>query len=210
MAFSATTRPNFSFHLLPSPTQKPTSPSKPRTLLYLKNPFFLKPPRPHFISASVDVSKDDKPISEKPQSPPPPSEDDSFPSPSEKEPKLDQRWLEERFTILNIGISTNLKKNKIRSEGLGVSWIRLWGFKVGFMAESKLIAWGTPNPLVLMFVWSTLQLYSNLLETSASHVGTSMTRLPATPRTQFRRGCNSGSYRRTSGARRAGRRSSSS
>ncbi|RWR95149.1 rubredoxin-like protein [Cinnamomum micranthum f. kanehirae] len=104
MAFSATTRPNFSFHLLNSTTQNPTSPSKPKTLPYPKNPFFLKPPRPHFISSSVDVSKDDKPISEKPQSPPPPPEDDSFPTPSEEEPKLDRRRLEERFAVLNTGI----------------------------------------------------------------------------------------------------------
>ncbi|KAJ8620393.1 hypothetical protein MRB53_028922 [Persea americana] len=104
MAFSATTRPNFSFHLLTSKTQNPTSPAKPKTLLHPKNPFFLIPPRPHFISASVDVSKDDKPISDKPQSPPPPPEDNSFPFPSEEEPKLDRRRLEERFAVLNTGI----------------------------------------------------------------------------------------------------------
>ncbi|KAJ8638535.1 hypothetical protein MRB53_012802 [Persea americana] len=135
MAFCATRRPNFSFHLLTSPTQNPTSPSKSKTLLYPKNPFFLKPPRPHFISASVVVSKDNKPISEKPQSSAPPPEDDSFPSPSEEEPKLDRRQLEERFAILNIGIY------ECRS---------------------------------------------------------------TTPRTQFRRGCNLGSCRRTGGARHAG------
>lgn len=101
MAFSATTRPNFSFHLLTSKTQNP-SPSKPKTLLHHKSPTLLKPPRPQFLSASVDVSKDDKPISEKPQSPPPPPPADS-PS-EEEEPKFDRRRLEERFAVLNTGI----------------------------------------------------------------------------------------------------------
>lgn len=40
---------------------------------------------------------------------------------------------------------------------------RNWsGFAVNILGS--LVVWGTPNPPVLMFVWSTLKLYSNLLE----------------------------------------------
>ncbi|KAF5196659.1 Rubredoxin [Thalictrum thalictroides] len=114
---SATARPTFSFHLHSSQTQQ--SPlTKPRTL----QPFHLKKilisplirttttTSLQFTLNSIDVSKQDKPISEEPDS------TTTSPSPYEPTPpltaeeeqdieeKFDKRRLEERFAVLNTGI----------------------------------------------------------------------------------------------------------
>ncbi|KAK9291943.1 hypothetical protein L1049_019895 [Liquidambar formosana] len=98
MMACATTRPTFSFHVSTSLLQ-PTSP-KPKTHLTIP-PLHPKPtsisplhtyPKPQFIPKSIDVSKEDKPTSDQPDSPPP------------EPPKIDTRRLEEKFAVLNTGI----------------------------------------------------------------------------------------------------------
>ncbi|PSS10186.1 Rubredoxin like [Actinidia chinensis var. chinensis] len=103
---SATTRPTFSFSLSSSLPQP--SPPKPKPHLTFPPPLPTKthsisspPPKhlnPKFTSKSIDVSKDDKPISEDPNSPTPTS--DSPPP----ELQFDKRRLEEKFAVLNTGI----------------------------------------------------------------------------------------------------------
>ncbi|XP_057512192.1 uncharacterized protein LOC130794395 [Actinidia eriantha] len=103
---SATTRPTFSFPLSSSLPQ--SSPPKPKPHLTFPPPLPTKthsissPPHkqlnPKFTSKSIDVSKEDKPISEDPNSPTPTS--DSPPP----ELQFDKRRLEEKFAVLNTGI----------------------------------------------------------------------------------------------------------
>ncbi|KAL6989546.1 hypothetical protein U1Q18_015297 [Sarracenia purpurea var. burkii] len=104
---SATTRAPFTFHLSSSLTQP--SPPKPKPQL----PFPPLPSKTHsvsslhkhpnlkFISKSINVSKEDKPISEQSISEQPTS--DSDPPPLEP-PKIDKRRLEEKFAVVNTGI----------------------------------------------------------------------------------------------------------
>ncbi|KAJ9682284.1 hypothetical protein PVL29_018256 [Vitis rotundifolia] len=101
----ATTRPTFSFHL--STTLPQPSPPKPKPLLTFpphlsKIPSISalhKPPTPQFSSRSVDVSKEDKPTSEQPDSSTPTSG-----SPPQEPENFDKRRLEEKFAVLNTGI----------------------------------------------------------------------------------------------------------
>ncbi|XP_043725097.1 rubredoxin [Telopea speciosissima] len=102
---SATTRPTFSFHLHSSHTQP--SRTRPKTLVsiptfhsqkLLVSPSY-NPPRLQFTSKSVDVSKEDKPISGEPDLT---SASDDTPIPETE--KFDKRRLEERFAVLNTGI----------------------------------------------------------------------------------------------------------
>ncbi|KAJ4841122.1 hypothetical protein Tsubulata_003766 [Turnera subulata] len=111
MACATTTRPTFSFHLLPPP--------KPRTHL-AKLPSFIslhKPQRTHlFTLHSIDVSKEDNPVptsssttqpAPSPPPPPPPEQEIDPLSPLEAEAEaaiFDKRRLEEKFAVLNTGI----------------------------------------------------------------------------------------------------------
>ncbi|KAI7979038.1 hypothetical protein ACSBR2_017932 [Camellia fascicularis] len=97
---SATTRPTFSFHLSTSLTQPSSPKPKPSHLTF---PPLLNKHHPtlKFTSKSIDVSKEDKPISELPNSPTPTS--DPEPPPPETE-VFDKRRLEEKFAVLNTGI----------------------------------------------------------------------------------------------------------
>ncbi|KAL5700583.1 hypothetical protein ACHQM5_026010 [Ranunculus cassubicifolius] len=103
---SATARPNVSFHL-----QTPLySPRTPRINLILlpKTPLISTTQRLQFITTnSIDVSKQDKSISEEPDSSPiepvSVSQDDDDNELSLEE-KFDKRRLEERFAVLNTGI----------------------------------------------------------------------------------------------------------
>ncbi|XP_057497247.1 uncharacterized protein LOC130781982 [Actinidia eriantha] len=104
---SATTRPTFSFPLSSSLTQPSPPKPKPNHLTFppplpTKTHLILSPPHKHlnpkFTSKSIDVSKEDKPISEDPNSPTPTS--DSPPP----ELQFDKRRLEEKFAVLNTGI----------------------------------------------------------------------------------------------------------
>ncbi|KAJ4955522.1 hypothetical protein NE237_012305 [Protea cynaroides] len=102
---SATTRPTFSFHLRSSHSQ----PSHTRPKTHVTIPTFhsqkllisppYSPPRLQFTPKSVDVSKEDNPISGEPDLT---SALDDTPN-SETE-KFDKRRLEERFAVLNTGI----------------------------------------------------------------------------------------------------------
>ncbi|XP_010277998.1 PREDICTED: uncharacterized protein LOC104612311 [Nelumbo nucifera] len=100
MAF-ATARPTFSFHLRTSHAQ----PQKPHlavlSLQPSKTPIqsLQRSPRLQLASKSIDVSKEDKPISEEPASASAPTD-----SPPPEEEKFDKRRLEERFAVLNTGI----------------------------------------------------------------------------------------------------------
>ncbi|RVW27452.1 hypothetical protein VitviT2T_021235 [Vitis vinifera] len=101
----ATTRPTFSFHL--STTLPQQSPPKPKPHLTFpphlpKIPSISalhKPPKAQFSSRSVDVSKEDKPTSEQPDSSTPTSD-----SPPQEPENFDKRRLEEKFAVLNTGI----------------------------------------------------------------------------------------------------------
>ncbi|KAF9600185.1 hypothetical protein IFM89_005009 [Coptis chinensis] len=106
---SATARPTFSFHLHTS-TQTQPSLTKPKTTYLtipkktLVSPLVTTTPTLKFTSNSTDVSKQDIPISEEP--------DSTTTTPSEPlssftdniEEKFDKRRLEERFAVLNTGI----------------------------------------------------------------------------------------------------------
>uniref|UniRef100_A0A5B7BRL0 Rubredoxin-like domain-containing protein n=1 Tax=Davidia involucrata TaxID=16924 RepID=A0A5B7BRL0_DAVIN len=112
----ATTRPTFTFNLSTSLSQ--SSPPKPKSHLTLPLIFpkthsisaLHKHPRLKFTSKSIDVSKEDKPISEQPILEQPISEQpisatpsSEFPPPQEPE-KFDKRRPEEKFAVLNTGI----------------------------------------------------------------------------------------------------------
>ncbi|XP_059652687.1 uncharacterized protein LOC132299844 [Cornus florida] len=98
----ALARPSFTFNLSISPTQ--SSPLKPKT--HLKFP--ISPPHKHpklkFTSNSIDVSKEDTPISEKPILEQPNSAPLSSETPSSEPENIDKRRLEEKFVVLNTGI----------------------------------------------------------------------------------------------------------
>ncbi|KAF8387599.1 hypothetical protein HHK36_026252 [Tetracentron sinense] len=99
---SATTTPTFSFHLPTSHTQP--SMARPKTHLAIP-PLHPRKPlisaihrslRLQLASKSIDISKEDKPVSEEPSSPTAPADSD--------EEKLDNRRPEEKFAVLNTGI----------------------------------------------------------------------------------------------------------
>lgn len=99
----ATTRPTFSFHL--STTLSHYSHPKPKTQFLPKIPsislsLIHKPSHKLTITNSIDVSKEDKPTSDQPTSPP----IDSIESEEAKEKNIDKRRLEEKFAVLNTGI----------------------------------------------------------------------------------------------------------
>ncbi|CAN4108635.1 unnamed protein product [Withania somnifera] len=94
---SATTRPSFTFNLSSSPslTPKPPKPHLTFPLFHLKShsfSSFYTHPRTQFnpLPKSIDVSKEDQPISE--------------PDKEQQEEKFDKRRLEEKFAVLNTGI----------------------------------------------------------------------------------------------------------
>ncbi|KAK4339546.1 hypothetical protein RND71_041008 [Anisodus tanguticus] len=104
---SATTRASFTFNI-----SSPSLPSTPKPKPHVTfPPFHLKS---HSISSfhrhsrtqckSIDVSKEDKPISEQPISETPISEDQEPEQEEEEEEKFDKRRLEEKFAVLNTGI----------------------------------------------------------------------------------------------------------
>ncbi|XP_016507121.2 uncharacterized protein LOC107824830 [Nicotiana tabacum] len=107
---SATTRACFTF--TPNSLTQPSSP-KPKPHLtfppfHLKShsisSFYRNPIRTQSFSSlpkSIDVSKEDKPISEQPTSETPTSEPEQQ---EEEEDKFDKRRLEEKFAVLNTGI----------------------------------------------------------------------------------------------------------
>ncbi|GAB2287402.1 hypothetical protein Dimus_021780 [Dionaea muscipula] len=109
---SATTKPTFSFHLsttisIPStPQQKPhhlTLPLLPTKAHHQRPRPLLKTSNHHhlfsiLIPKSIDVSKEDKPISEESKSEVPTS------SSLDSSPNFDKRRLEEKFAVLNTGI----------------------------------------------------------------------------------------------------------
>ncbi|THU67009.1 hypothetical protein C4D60_Mb05t20160 [Musa balbisiana] len=100
---SATARLAFPFHHLHSlHSSKPTKTSVPFPCLTSKaSAYPIKPsPHLHFAVSSVDVSKEDKPLSSQPDD----TSSSPEPSPPEDEKKLDPRRLEERFAVLNTGI----------------------------------------------------------------------------------------------------------
>ncbi|MCD7456366.1 hypothetical protein HAX54_031446 [Datura stramonium] len=108
---SATTRASFTFNLSSSPSLTQPSTPKPKTHLAFP-PFQLKShsvssfyrcPKTQFnpLPKSIDVSKEDKPISEQPTSETPTSES---PETEQEEEKFDKRRLEEKFAVLNTGI----------------------------------------------------------------------------------------------------------
>ncbi|KAF6172259.1 hypothetical protein GIB67_024881 [Kingdonia uniflora] len=127
---SATARAIFSFHNYTSHTQ--SSPLKPNTHLSIspshpKKPLISllnKPHTPQFTSNSIDVSKEDKPISEVPISE---SEDPNslltppdYPSLEETTfEKFEKRRLEERFAVLNTGIHECKSCGYLYNEGAG-------------------------------------------------------------------------------------------
>ncbi|KAL5697764.1 hypothetical protein ACHQM5_028881 [Ranunculus cassubicifolius] len=99
---SATARPTFSFHLQTPLSSSPRT-SKINLILLPKTP---TTQRLQFITTtnSIDVSKQDKSISEEPDSSPiEPVSDDNNELRSLEE-KFDKRRLEERFAVLNTGI----------------------------------------------------------------------------------------------------------
>nr|GMD46758.1 Rubredoxin 4 [Ipomoea batatas] len=112
MASSATTRASFTFYL--SQTQLPTPPKPKPHLSYPYSPLLPKPLSLSSISRhpkpprSLDVSQEDKPISQQPISEqavqePSFSPETSQDSSTEAE-SLDKRRLEEKFAVLNTGI----------------------------------------------------------------------------------------------------------
>ncbi|GAB4835970.1 hypothetical protein Ancab_000889 [Ancistrocladus abbreviatus] len=102
---SATTRPTFSFHLTTTLSPQPKSLHLSTYPKHHKKPFSLsfspsKQNHQHLllhnsIPKSIDVSKEDKPISDEPDS------DQRTPTDA---PKFDKRRLEEKFAVLNTGI----------------------------------------------------------------------------------------------------------
>ncbi|XP_057962350.1 uncharacterized protein LOC131153923 [Malania oleifera] len=104
----ATTRPAFSFHPSSSLSQPSLQKPKPHLtippLIPKTHPIsaILRRPKTQFTSKSIDVSKEDKPVSGQPDSPTTPSTD-SPPIPVEPE-NFDKRRLEEKFAVLNTGI----------------------------------------------------------------------------------------------------------
>uniref|UniRef100_A0A1D1Y766 Rubredoxin n=1 Tax=Anthurium amnicola TaxID=1678845 RepID=A0A1D1Y766_9ARAE len=119
MAAFATARPTLSFHLQP-PSPLQTRPTRAHFLFHLPNPKApISSPSPHHIHlvahhptaiASVDVSKDDKPLSEQEDPPATLTQTaDATPGAAATEEegragKLDRRQLEERFAVLDTGI----------------------------------------------------------------------------------------------------------
>ncbi|CAK9144910.1 unnamed protein product [Ilex paraguariensis] len=110
---SAIRRPTFTFNLSTSLTQP--CPRKPRLtfLSLLPRPFPIsalrKHPKLQFTLKSIDVSKEDIPISEQPITETPISEQPNLTpttseSPLEESKEVDKRRLEEKFAVLNTGI----------------------------------------------------------------------------------------------------------
>ncbi|WOL16706.1 hypothetical protein Cni_G25494 [Canna indica] len=105
MMASATARLAFPFHHFHSfHSYKP-----PKTTLPLLTRAFTPFPRSpstnlHFVISSVDVSKEDKPLSSQPDDEIESSSLMEPPSPEENQQQLDPRRLEEKFAVLNIGI----------------------------------------------------------------------------------------------------------
>ncbi|XP_047318580.1 rubredoxin [Impatiens glandulifera] len=102
---SATTTPTFTFHLSTSLKLKskpnvtfPHQYPKTHSISTIKNL-----PNLRFITLSLDVSKEDKPTSEQPDSSPTPTPISEEFEQSELE-NFDQRRLEEKFAVLNTGI----------------------------------------------------------------------------------------------------------
>ncbi|KAF7137430.1 hypothetical protein RHSIM_Rhsim07G0175800 [Rhododendron simsii] len=109
---SATTRPTFSFHLSSSSPPKPTPNLPfPPLLLSSKSHSLSATIRKHppnlniFTAKSIDVSKEDKPISEQaPHNPETPPASDDYPPQQQELPFDEKRRLEEKFAVLNTGI----------------------------------------------------------------------------------------------------------
>lgn len=109
---SATTRPTFSFHLSSSSPPKPTPNLPfPPLLLGSKSHSLSATIRKHppnlniFTAKSIDVSKEDKPISEQaPDNPEIPPASDDYPPQQQELPLDERRRLEEKFAVLNTGI----------------------------------------------------------------------------------------------------------
>ncbi|CAN4111242.1 unnamed protein product [Withania somnifera] len=92
---SATTTPSFTFNLSSSPSTPKPKPHLTFPLFHLKShsfSSFFRHQTTQFISLpkSIDVSKEDQPISE--------------PEQEQEEEKLDKRRFEEKFAVLNTGI----------------------------------------------------------------------------------------------------------
>ncbi|KAA8536955.1 hypothetical protein F0562_029433 [Nyssa sinensis] len=106
----ATTRPTFTFNLSTSLSQ--SSPPKPKP--HLTFPPLLskthsiaalhKYPKLKFTSKSIDVSKEDKPISEQPIPEEPISPTPASESPPQEPENFDKRRPLEKFAVLNTGI----------------------------------------------------------------------------------------------------------
>ncbi|PIA60662.1 hypothetical protein AQUCO_00300291v1 [Aquilegia coerulea] len=119
---SATATPTFSFHLHTSSQTQQSPLTKPKTILTIPPHSFKKllisplirtttTTSFQFTLNSIDVSKQDKPISEEPDStitttPPTPSDPPPLTAEEEQEieDKFDKKRLEERFAVLNTGI----------------------------------------------------------------------------------------------------------
>ncbi|XP_059312186.1 uncharacterized protein LOC132063584 [Lycium ferocissimum] len=106
---SATTRASFTFNLS-SPSLSSTPKPKPHLTFqpfHLKShsiSSFYRTPRTQFnLPKSIDVSKEDKPISEQPI-PETPTSEYQEPQLEVEEEKFDKRRLEEKFAVLNTGI----------------------------------------------------------------------------------------------------------
>ncbi|KAL5981699.1 hypothetical protein ACLOJK_015762 [Asimina triloba] len=100
---SATARPTFFFRIqtLPPPS-KPKS-HLPIPLFRTTKPIIFSPPghiKTILSTSSIDVSKEDKPISEKPEA----LQATESPPTDEEKKQFDPRRLEERFAVLNTGI----------------------------------------------------------------------------------------------------------
>lgn len=111
---SATTRPTFSFHLSSSsspPKPTPNLPFQP-LLLTTKTHYSISSTTRNLnilTAKSVDVSKEDKPISEQapdnPETPPTTTDDDYNSLTQQKELSFEERRrLEEKFAVLNTGV----------------------------------------------------------------------------------------------------------
>ncbi|RZC48804.1 hypothetical protein C5167_017241 [Papaver somniferum] len=105
---SATARPTFTFHLHTSHSQSSPSKSKPRVSIPHHQPKkhlisnSQSPQKHKFITRCIDVSQEDKPISEEEQQPNTTSNE--LESPYAEEVIFDKRRLEEQFAVLNTGI----------------------------------------------------------------------------------------------------------
>ncbi|RVW74021.1 Rubredoxin [Vitis vinifera] len=100
----ATTRPTFSFHLSTTLLNHPLQSPNPISHFLLISPKFppfqlFTNPKGPILSRSVDVSKEDKPTSEQPDSSTP-----TLDSPPQEPENFDKRRLEEKFAVLNTGI----------------------------------------------------------------------------------------------------------